>query len=72
MAKVLNIRLDNDIANRLELLAKKTNRPKSFYVRDMIMTYLEDYEDACLALDRVNEKNASYLTMEEVEKKIGL
>jgi RHH-type rel operon transcriptional repressor/antitoxin RelB len=72
MAKVLNIRLDNDIADRLESLAKKTHRPKSYYVRDMIKQYLEDYEDACLALDRLNEKNAQYFTMEEVEKKIGL
>lgn len=38
----------------------------------MIIKYLEDYEDAYLALDRLNEKNAHYLTMEEVEKKIGL
>jgi len=72
MAKVLNIRLDDEIYNRLESLAKKTHRPKSFYVRDMIIKYLEDYEDACIALDRLNEKNAQYLTMVEVEKKIGL
>lgn len=72
MTKVLNVRVDNEIANRLELLAKKTHRPKSFYVRDMIVKYLEDYEDACLALDRLNEKNAKYLTMAEVEKKLGL
>jgi RHH-type transcriptional regulator, rel operon repressor / antitoxin RelB len=72
MGRVLNIRLDDEIADRLESLSKKTHRPKSFYVRDMIIRYLEDYEDACLALDRLNKKNARYMTMEEVENKIGL
>jgi len=72
MGRILNIRLDDELADRLDSLAKKTHRPKSFYVRDMIVHYLEDYEDACLAMDRLNKKNARYLTMEEVEKKIGV
>jgi RHH-type rel operon transcriptional repressor/antitoxin RelB len=72
MAKVLNVRLPDGIADRLENLANVTRRPKSFYIKDMLERHLDDYEDASLALERLNEKNAKYLTTEEVEKSLGL
>ena len=34
--------------------------------------YLEDFEDAHSALERLNKKNARYLKTEEVEKELGL
>jgi RHH-type rel operon transcriptional repressor/antitoxin RelB len=38
----------------------------------MLELYLEDFEDAHMALERLNKKNAKYLTTEEVEKKLGI
>jgi RHH-type rel operon transcriptional repressor/antitoxin RelB len=38
----------------------------------MIETSLEEYEEAYLALERLNEKNARYLTTEELEEELGL
>jgi hypothetical protein len=38
----------------------------------MIETSLEEYEEAYLALGRLNEKNARYLTTEELEEELGL
>jgi RHH-type transcriptional regulator, rel operon repressor / antitoxin RelB len=72
MAKVLNIRLSDDIAARLDVLAEKTQRPKSFYVKEILSRYLGEYEDAYLALERLNDKNARYYTTEEVEKALDL
>ncbi|MBT8491041.1 MAG: TraY domain-containing protein [Deltaproteobacteria bacterium] len=72
MSKVLNIRLPDDIAERLEFLAARTNRPKSFYVKEIIMKHLEEYEDAYLALERLNNKNAKYYSTEDVEKVLEL
>ncbi|HAJ25949.1 MAG TPA: hypothetical protein DCG53_01650 [Syntrophus sp. (in: bacteria)] len=72
MAKVLNIRLSDDISTRLDTLAEKTRRPKSFYVKEILSRYLGEYEDAYLALERLNDKNASYHTTEEVEKSLDL
>lgn len=70
--KVLNTELNYKIVDGLESLLKKIDHPRSLYVRDVISQYLEDYENACIALNRLNKKKARYITMEEVEKKIGL
>lgn len=72
MSTVLNVRLSDDLARRLENLSLKTKRPKSFYIREMLERYLKEYEDSYLALERLNERNAKYHTTEEVEKLLGL
>jgi len=72
MSPVLNVRLPDDIARRLETLSAKTKRPKSFYVKQMLEEHLADYEDQYLALERLNDKNAKYLSTEEVENALGL
>ncbi|MDA8169344.1 MAG: ribbon-helix-helix domain-containing protein [Nitrospiraceae bacterium] len=69
---MLTLKLPEDLENRLNNLAKKTHRPKSFYMREALEEYLEEYEDAFLALDRLNAKNAKYLSTQEMEKRLGL
>jgi len=69
---VLTIRLDEKTYNRLNKLAFKNRRTKSSYIKEMLEIYLEDFEDAYSALERLNQKNAKYLTTEEVEKDLGL
>lgn len=72
MAKIITVRLSDEVEKRLERLSSKTKRPKSFYIKDMLEKYLEEYEDAFLALERLNDKNARYYTTEEVEKLLEL
>ena len=72
MSKILNVRLTDDISSRLDFLAEKTKRPKSFYIREILTRYLPDYEDAYLALDRLNDRNAKYYSTEEAEKILDL
>jgi len=69
---VISIRLPDDISRRLNALAKKTRRTKTSFIREMVEEKLADYEEAYTALDRLNDKNARYLTTEELEKKLGL
>jgi RHH-type transcriptional regulator, rel operon repressor / antitoxin RelB len=72
MAKVINVRVSDNIVKRLEHLSAKTKRPKSFYIKDMLEKYLEDYEDAYLALERLSDKNAKYYSTDEVKKILEL
>ena len=72
MAKTLNIRLSDEIAARLDILAEKTKRPKSYYVKEILTRYLEEYEDAYFALERLNDKNARYYATQDVEKALDL
>lgn len=52
MAKTqINVRLDEDVARRLEELALKTGRTKTFYATQAIYEFLEEREDYFLAKD---------------------
>ncbi len=68
---MLAIRLDPDIENRLERLAKKTGRTKTFYAREAILEHLEDLEDLYLAKQRL-ERPAKTYSAEEVKHELGL
>ena len=68
---VLSVRLPEEIYKRLDILAKKTRRTKTSFIKEIIEDSLADFEEAYTALDRLNEKNAKYLTTEELEKKLG-
>jgi len=69
---VLTVRLDEKSYRRLNKLASKNRRTKSSFINEMLEIYLEDFEDAYSALERLNKKNAKYLTTEEAEKELGI
>jgi RHH-type rel operon transcriptional repressor/antitoxin RelB len=50
---MLALRLPPEIENRLEALAKRTGRSKSYYAREAILEHLDDLEDAYLAEQRL-------------------
>jgi RHH-type transcriptional regulator, rel operon repressor / antitoxin RelB len=52
---MLTLRLPGDIERRLEKLAKRTGRSKSFYAREAIVEHLEDLEDIYLAEKEVQK-----------------
>jgi len=68
---MLAIRLDPDTESRLERLAKKTGRTKTFYAREAILEHLEDLEDVYLASRRL-ERPAKTYSAEEVKHDLGL
>jgi RHH-type rel operon transcriptional repressor/antitoxin RelB len=72
MSKILNVRLTDDLSARLDFLADKTKRPKSFYIREILIRHLPEYEDAYLALDRLNDRTAKYYPAEDAEKILDL
>lgn len=68
---MLSIRLSEDIDKRLDFLAKKTGRTKSYYAKEAIIEHLEQLEDIYLSLHRL-EKPAKIWSLEELEKEIDL
>jgi len=68
-AKMLALRLPDDIEKRLEALARKTGRTKSFYAREAIMRHLEDLEDAHLASERL-KRTRGRVSLEELETEL--
>jgi RHH-type rel operon transcriptional repressor/antitoxin RelB len=66
-----SIRLDPDIERRLDELASRTGRTKSYYARELIESDIEDLEDRYLAEARL-EKRRRPLTSRRVRKQLGL
>ena len=60
-----SIRLTSTQESRLENLCKLTRRSKSFYIKEAIEKYLEDMEDAYIALERISNPERALLSTEE-------
>lgn len=72
---MLAIRLPEQIEKRLDRLAKRTGRTKTYYAREAILTHLEDLEDAYLAevtLEDIRAGRTRTIPLERVMKKHGL
>lgn len=68
---MLAIRLDAEVEARLEQLAKKTGRTKTYYVREAILEHLEDMEDYYLAVEALQNPGKLYTT-DEAKRELGL
>lgn len=68
---MLAVRLPADIEGRLEALARKTGRTKTFYVREALAEYLADLEDHYLAEERL-QASLSGIPLDDVERNLGL
>lgn len=68
---MLAIRLPESIEKRLEKLARRTGRTKTFYVREAILEHLDDLEDLYLAeksLGRIQRGQEQTIPLEELLK----
>jgi len=72
---MLAIRLPQSIEKRLEKLARRTGRTKTYYVREAILEHLEDLEDLYLAeraLERVRSGEERTISLKDATKRHGL
>jgi RHH-type rel operon transcriptional repressor/antitoxin RelB len=68
---VLALRLTPEIESRLERLAKRTGRTKSFYAREAIIEHLTEMEMAYDALKVMKNPGKTH-SAEEVKRALGL
>jgi RHH-type rel operon transcriptional repressor/antitoxin RelB len=64
--------LPPEMLERLENLARATNRSKAFYIKEALQIHLDDLEDGYLALQRLNDKNAENISTEDLKARLGL
>jgi len=72
---MLAIRLPEEIEVRLDKLAKRTGRSKTFYAREAILEYLDTMEDLYLAEEvkrRIQSGEEHTSTLDDVEKRLDL
>ena len=72
MATTMSLRLPSRLAQELSKLAEALERPKSYLVRKAVETYLTEYADYQLALDRLHDRDDAVISSHELRKTLGL
>jgi RHH-type transcriptional regulator, rel operon repressor / antitoxin RelB len=70
-----SVRLPEEIERRLDAIAEKTGRTKAFYIREMILSTIDDIEDYYLAAnvaERVRKGQERTFTAQEVSRDLGV
>ena len=67
-----SVRLPEEIARALEDLAKTTERPKTFLIRKALESYLAEYADYQIALERLRNKDDAVIAGAELRKRLGI
>ncbi|MDP1647321.1 MAG: DUF6290 family protein [Rubrivivax sp.] len=71
----VSIRLPDDVSARLQDLAQRTGRSKTFYMVEAIREHLDDLEDLYLAereLEAVRSGHSQLVPLQEVMKRYGM
>lgn len=68
---MLALRLPPDLEQRLDDLARKTGRTKSYYAREAIAEYIADLEDAYLAEHRLRD-NPEFVDFDDVLRDLDI
>ena len=71
MSHAISVRLPDDLTKNLERLAKATDRPKTYLIKKAVETYLEEYAEYQIALDRLRDKDDEIITGTELGKRLG-
>ncbi len=72
---MLAIRLPDELEKRLNALARRTGRTKSYYVREALFNQIDDLEDYYLGmetLERIRKGEEAVYSESEARRELGL
>ena len=72
MSIAVSIRLPEVLAKELNHLADETERPRSFHIQKALESYIENFADVQIALDRLRDQKDSVVSSHEMRKSLGL
>jgi RHH-type rel operon transcriptional repressor/antitoxin RelB len=72
MNTAISVRLPKGLADRLDSIAKETERPRSFIIQKALESYMDDFADLQLALDRLHDPTDTVVSGKELRKSLGL
>ena len=72
MRTVISVRLPKELANQLDNIAKETERPRSYIIQKALESYIDDYADLQVALDRLHDRTDPIVSGKELRKSLGL
>ena len=72
MSIALSVRLPDTLAKELEHIADETDRTRSFHIQKALKSYIEDFADVQIALDRLRDHKDPVVSSREMRKALGL
>ena len=72
MSIAISVRLPDAVAKKLGLVAKETERSRSFVVTKAVEAYLDDFADLQVALDRLRDNSDPVVSSEDMRTSLGL
>jgi RHH-type transcriptional regulator, rel operon repressor / antitoxin RelB len=72
MNTAISVRLPKALADQLKTIARETERPRSYIVQKALESYMEDYADLQIALDRLHDKTDPVISSKELRKSLGI
>ena len=72
MSTPISIRIPEELAHRLDGIAKETERPRSYIVQKALEFYIEEYADLQIALDRLHDRTDDFISGIELRNHLGL
>lgn len=72
MSTAVSIRLPDDVVRGIEELAASLERSKTYVIRKAIESYLKEYADYLIALERLRDKDDEIISGSELRERLGL
>jgi RHH-type rel operon transcriptional repressor/antitoxin RelB len=72
MSTAISVRLPKELSDQLDSIAKETERPRSYIIQKALESYIDDYADLQVALDRLHDKTDPIVSSKELRKSFGL
>ena len=72
MNTAISVRLPKVLVEQLDSIANETERPRSYIIQKALESYIEDYADLQIALDRLHDKTDPIISGKELRKSVGL
>ncbi len=72
MDTAISVRLPKALADQIDSIAKETERPRSYIIQKALESYIEDYADLQVALDRLHDKTDPVISDKELRKSLGI
>ena len=72
MSIAISVRIPDDLASKLDEIAKETERPKSFHVQKALESYLDELADLQVALDRLHDTSDPVISLADMRSELEL
>ena len=72
MSKMYNVRIPDELSDKVEELAQEFDRSKSYIVKKAIEEYIGECRDAVIAKKRLEDKKDKIITDAEMRRRLGI